>query len=72
MLDNGVYLEFETPLAEEAQNQDELQILIKINTGIYYYYQDSTGSYYGCEIGQPELIPFTIARCAVRQQQNPL
>ena len=63
VLDNGVYLEFETPLADEAQNQDELQILIKINTSIYYYFQDSTGSYYNCELGEPERIPFTIPRC---------
>lgn len=60
--DSGVYLEFNTPLAEAARNQDELTVVLNIKSGIWYYYQDLTGAYYLREPGNAEQVSFTIPR----------
>lgn len=61
-LPNGTYMEFATPLAEAAQNQDELHIFFKVKCTPWYYYQDSEGAYYYCAADENELIAFTIPR----------
>lgn len=61
-LDGGVYMEFQTPLAEAARDRDVLDIHIRLNCSTWYFYQDASGGRYYHEPSETEALPFTIPR----------
>jgi hypothetical protein len=61
-LDNGVLLEFSSPLNAAARDKDELNILMTLKCSTWYYYQDSTGAYWHFEPNESSQIALSIPR----------
>jgi hypothetical protein len=61
-LDNGVFLEFSSPLNEAALNKAELNIFMSLRCATCYYYQDSSGAYYYFDPPEKTQIALTIPR----------